>query len=630
MLNFNTENKYAHSRWLLAVAIIFVIGTVLAASLYLIFEQKYKNKIYPGIAAGGIDLSGKTQEQAKAMINKKINKINQDGIIFYYQEDKAVITPIVSAMEPDLAYEVIHFNAEEAVNSAFAFGRSDNFFVNLQNKIYAAAFGRPLSFNVGVNEEEIKQILKDNFSKFEIPAEDAELTYKKQTLLGGMENIQFAVNEEKLGKTMDYAKAIAQLKKRLARLNGGAIALFTKTEYPRIYKKDTLNIESEAQKIIGTAPIALKYEGNEWKITKERLAPWLSLRLNPDYESAKTENGKIIVGLALAEVEKYLRQEIAPAINKDPVEAKFEIKNGRVTEFRDGRDGVALDIADGLAQIEAAASGNGNKIELSAKRLKSDNSVANANNFGIKEILGTGESDFSGSPKNRRHNIAVGADTLNGVLIKPGEEFSLIGALGEIDARAGYLPELVIKGGRTIPEYGGGLCQIGTTVFRAALAAGLPITQRRNHSYRVSYYEPAGTDATIYNPWPDFRFLNDTGNHILIQSRIEGDKLYFDFWGAKDGRAVEQTEPVIYNIVKPGPTKFIETLDLAPGEKKCTERAHNGADAYFDYKVTYAGGEVKEERFNSHYVPWREVCLIGVEELSEENNMATSTDEIIE
>jgi len=143
-----------------------------------------------------------------------------------------------------------------------------------------------------------------------------------------------------------------------------------------------------------------------------------------------------------------------------------------------------------------------------------------------------------------------------------------------------------------------------------------------HHSYRVSYYEPAGTDATIYNPRPDFRFINDTAHHILIQVRIEGNNLYFDMWGTNDGRIIEKTDPVIYNITSPGPTKIIETLDLEPGKKKCTERAHNGADAYFDYKVSYPAGIAstspitKEVRFSSHYIPWQEVCLLGVEELS--------------
>ncbi len=157
----------------------------------------------------------------------------------------------------------------------------------------------------------------------------------------------------------------------------------------------------------------------------------------------------------------------------------------------------------------------------------------------------------------------------------------------------------------------GEVIQVGTTIFRATFNSGLPVTQRRNHSYRVSYYEPAGTDATIYDPAPDYRFVNDTGHHILIQTRMEGNDLYFDLWGTKDGRKVVATKPVIYNIVKPAPTKIIETPDLPEGKRKCTESAHAGADAYFDYTVTYPNGEVKKERFSSHYIPWQAVCLVG-------------------
>jgi vancomycin resistance protein YoaR len=153
----------------------------------------------------------------------------------------------------------------------------------------------------------------------------------------------------------------------------------------------------------------------------------------------------------------------------------------------------------------------------------------------------------------------------------------------------------------------------------------LPVTERRNHSYRVSYYEPAGTDATIYDPWPDYRFENDTPANILIQARIEGTDLYFDFWGTDDGRVASHTEPVIYNIVRPGPTRYIETADLAPGAKKCTEHAHNGADAYFDYQVKYPDGEIVDKRFTSHYVPWREVCLMG-----KQPQQASSTEETAE
>jgi hypothetical protein len=78
---------------------------------------------------------------------------------------------------------------------------------------------------------------------------------------------------------------------------------------------------------------------------------------------------------------------------------------------------------------------------------------------------------------------------------------------------------------------------------------------------------------------------------------------------------------VIYNIVQPGPTKIIETKDLAEGEKKCTEKAHAGADAYFDYSVTYSDGETKKTRFSSHYVPWQAVCLVGAKKTSPQSEL---------
>ena len=84
--------------------------------------------------------------------------------------------------------------------------------------------------------------------------------------------------------------------------------------------------------------------------------------------------------------------------------------------------------------------------------------------------------------------------------------------------------------------------------------------------------------------------------------------------------------PIIYNIARPGPTKLIETLDLPAGEKKCTEHAHNGADAYFDYTVTYPDGEIKEERFSSHYVAWPKLCLVG-KKPDKEDAEDTSEDE---
>lgn len=603
--------------WLLGVAIVFFL-LLLSSSGVFALEKIYDNKVYPKTYLGETKLSGKTKEEVKKIISEKVNSINQSGIIFKYNNHETTIYPIITSIKSDLAYEIIHFDTEATVNEIIK--KNNNKIQDIKNKIFSLFQTKNVYLNFSLNEDELIKIIEQNFSQFHMPAENATLEYKIDT----SSTTSFFIKEEKLGKIINSAKAIKEMRDDLSSGISRPIYLMTETDYPKIYKKDCLNIDKKANEALGTAPLILKYEKQEWSVGRDELISWLGLKINTD---SKNNEDKIIIGFNEPVVKKFLEEEVAKKIDKEVADVKFEMKDGKVTKFQGGQDGLKLNIENNFQKIENEFLKNKqNAIELTTEIIEASGSVGEINDLGIKEIIGTGVSNFAGSPNNRRHNIKTGANALNGLLIKPGEEFSLLKALGKIDGSTGYLQELVIKDNKTIPEYGGGLCQIGTTAFRATLASGLPVTLRRNHSYRVVYYEPAGTDATIYDPWPDYRFVNDTGNHILIQTRIEGDNLYFDFWGTKDGRVIEKTNPVIYNITSPGPTKLIETLDLEPGKKKCTERPHNGADAYFDYKVTYYNGETKEERFNSHYVPWQEVCLIGVEKLSTENPGESTND----
>ena len=132
------------------------------------------------------------------------------------------------------------------------------------------------------------------------------------------------------------------------------------------------------------------------------------------------------------------------------------------------------------------------------------------NHLGLTEIVGMGESDFKGSRAGRVHNIEIGTRLLHGQLIAPGETFSMNKALNYFNPADGWGEEYVILGNETVLDIGGGGCQFGTTMFRTAINSGLPIKERRNHAYIVSYYYPIGTDATIFDPVVDFKFLNDT------------------------------------------------------------------------------------------------------------------------
>ena len=621
-------------KWFLILAAIFLITAIILTGFYFSFTYYYKGKIYPKIFVGNIDLSGLTSNQATGLINQKIDNINQNGIKFKYHNQETVFLPMVASVESDLVYNIVNFDVEKGVLKAMQIGRSDNIKNNILQIIKNYFKNTNLEIAFTINEDEVNAFFDNNFSHFATPAKNAELIYEKKPY---NKILNFSIKKEEYGQILDYEQALKQLKNNLANLNDKNIEIKANINYPKIFEKNCLNIKAEASKIINRLPIKLVYEKNKWDLTRDDVADRLIL---------KDKNQKIIVGLNIATSSNYLEKYIAPKINIEPINAKFEIVDGKVKEFQVSRDGLILDAKNSAYAIEnILLNSTSSIVNLITRDEKSELNTSEINDFGITEIIGTGHSNFAGSPKNRRHNIKIGADALNGILIKPKDEFSLNKTLGEINAKTGYLPELVIKDNKTIPEYGGGLCQVGTTIFRATIESGLPVTMRRNHSYRVSYYEPAGTDATIYSPWPDYRFVNDSEAHILIQTRIAGDDLYFDIWGTNDGRIATHTYPVIYNITKPGPTKIIKTPDLKLGEKKCTEHAHNGADAYFDYIITYSKNnppasvkekkeseeEINDEdyiikkRFKSHYVPWRAVCLVG----EEKDKTASSSEENI-
>ncbi len=247
-------------------------------------------------------------------------------------------------------------------------------------------------------------------------------------------------------------------------------------------------------------------------------------------------------------IKTYL-QTLALSIDTPAINPSFTTEDGRVKLFALGKNGQSLDIDQSAENITAAltefSDARDRTIELTIRPILPDITSGDPASLGIVELIGEGVTDFKGSPKNRVHNFTRGMEQFHGLLIKPGEEFSFVEHLGEVDGEHGYLPELVIKNNETIPEFGGGICQVSSTMFRAALYSGLPITERRNHAYAVGYYKPIGMDATIYIPKPDLKFRNDTPGHILIQGKIEGTKFIFQFYGTSDGRKTEIDGPHI-------------------------------------------------------------------------------------
>lgn len=613
--------KASHKNTVIISASILSILIVFLAINYFIWQNNYRDRFYPGERIGNISLSGKTRDEAKKAIEDRFQEISAAGLSFQHNQRLEKLDLDVISFDSDLARPTLSFDAEAALAVIFNAEERADFFhylLSLCKSRDSKTFLPPYS----LDEDAIRAFLNDSFKELNIAPINAYFSLTKTS-----PDIEITVNQERPGKTIDYDRVLDDVRNSLASLEPPVITIKTVSLYPEIKQANLIDLEGEAQKIVGRGEFTISFNEDDdsssttkhWKVGPDKLATWISL---------KKSSGTTTVYLDQEKIKEYIITNISPDIDEEAVLPRFEIKNGKVSSWQTGKGGRAVDLEVTTQTITDSLLKGQTKAWLTIKEVAEQN-ISPDNNLQIKEKIGTGYSKFAGSPTNRRKNIRTGADALHGILIKPNEEFSLIKTLGAIDASTGYLPELVIKGNKTVPEFGGGLCQIGTTVFRAALSSGLPITMRQNHSYRVSYYEPAGTDATIYDPKPDLRFINDTGNYILIQARIVKDDLYFDFWGTKDGRIATTTYPTIYNIVKPAPTKMVETTTLKPGEKKCTESSHNGADAFFDYKVIYPEGSTTtpmvERRFSSHYVPWQGVCLIGVAATSTPITATSST-----
>ena len=233
---------------------------------------------------------------------------------------------------------------------------------------------------------------------------------------------------------------------------------------------------------------------------------------------------------------------------------------------------------------------------------------------GIREVVTIGESDFSGSAWARRHNIGVGLARFNGVLIPKDSIFSFDEILGKVNAATGYLKELVIKGDRTEPDYGGGLCQLGTTAYRGVWEYGFLILQRKNHSYAVHYYSPQGTDATIYPPNVDVRFLNDSPGSLIIQTYADADDhAYFIYYGTRDDRQAEVIGPYTWGSVAPPPDKVEYTTEIPAGTTRKLGERVPGIKALWYRIIARASGVVQEDSVYSTYEARPRFDQIGVD-----------------
>ncbi len=548
-----------------------VVFLIIFISLCFILEILNFNKIILGLRAGGVKIGGLAPSEAEILLNEGVTEWENQNIIFTYQENQLPVQPNELGVSID---------TKATIDSAYNLGRNKNILTGLYEQI-STLFPREknnIAPAIAIDADKFARVTHDKFNGLESPAENASLTYNAK-----MRGWQIVAPRE--GEAFDREKLKHDIKKRLATLDSSAIELALVKDYPEILGDETQDARGVANRILDNAPYFLTYQaGNQntssqaeeqhsWTIDRETLIDWVYfLPTDKDFNEKRGADSSSAIGKILGvsldkEKVKGFLMEIAPVVNQEPVDAQLTMADGKVTVFALSQNEVQLEadltadkisnIIIGLNKTSVRYLSSKKNIELLVTTRPPQITTDNIDTLGLTSLLGKGTSNFSGSPNNRVHNIKVGTAKFNGILLKAGEEFSFNSTLGEVGPQEGYLPELVIRTNKTVPEYGGGLCQVSTTAFRAAINSGLKITERYPHAFPVKYYNPQGFDATVYPPHPDLKFINDTPSNFLIQSRVIGNEVIFEFYGTSDGREVKVVGPKILSSKSDGSMKTV-------------------------------------------------------------------------
>lgn len=608
--------------------ILFVVGGIVVVGLLVTgftaaYGMVYNGRVYPGVSVGSYDLGGLTREEVINIAETANNRYAKEGIQLLFKDAQNKVQKVTVetlAGSEDVSVESISLDSSALASSALTVGRTGTAWKNFWQPL-AIGFFSPVNFSakVDVNEVPFLESLQATLKPYEDSGTNAEVVFGSGARLP-------KVTPEKDGYSFDKTEAAEAIKDAIARLSFMPVQITLQSFVPNVTIKDVQAALPKLTQVLSFGGLNFNYVNNETKVKED----WVIAAgdLLGMLVVGESSDGVAIFTLQEVPVKEYIVKSITPAIDSEPAEAKFAIQEGRVNEFQPSRTGLKVDVDETFNQVKAAFESRNyagdqaiRTVSVVVKIVEPTVKTADINSLGITEVVGAGSSTFKDSHTNRIKNIAHAVDRLNGLLIKPGEVFSANKSAGPFSAENGYLPEQVIKGDQLKLEIGGGMCQIGTTLFRMAMQTGLPITERHNHSLVVSYYaDPVnrnpGTDATLYEPSLDFKFTNDTGNYLLLQTKIDykNQVLVFTLWGTSDGRAGSYTRPVVKKWIPAGETRTVyvdNPAEVKPGETKC-QNAFTGANATFTYTRFTSSSEKIVQVFDSYYRPLPRICMVGV------------------
>lgn len=547
------------------------------------FNIFFLKKIYPNVYVAGLSIGGMEVSEAASLIEDGTNTPTSVSLSGQNQTFEIKSASIGATYEPTKT-------AERAYNM----DRNGNLLFDFQTRIASFFTKRTIGLSTSFNEEKLTNIIQDVSGNIFI----APVYPSVNKINGSVE-----VEPGRSGIDVDEQLLRALIGETYSLQKNETIQIPTKVIDPTLTSGEIHRLKTRAEIFLGKK-ITLNFEFQNFEIDDQDILSFLTIEGFDDQKISE----KI--------------SSIASKIDREPQDSKFVFEENRVKEFAPSKDGIATNSQKLRSELLEAF----NKLETTDQKTISLNvpvekaspkiTTSEVNNLGIKELIGRGSSKFVGSIPSRVHNVGHASSKVNGVLIPAGETLSFNNIVGDVSALTGYQQAYVIKDGKTVLGDGGGLCQVSTTLFRAALDAGLPILERRAHSYRVGYYEQdlgPGIDATVYSPTTDLKIKNDTPGHILIQTYFDAKSysLIFEIYGTSDGRVATTTKPVVANVTSPAEDLYQDDPTLPIGVVKQVEHRANGAKVTFNYTVERGGEKIYEKSFVSNYRPWQAVYLRG-------------------
>lgn len=566
--------------------------TLAVAAVLAAFEFFYAERIYPGVTVVGIPLGGKAPAEAETVLATVLTPYPIPAIILRADGQHLLLHPDDVGARLDV---------RATVAAAYRVGRGGPFLENLRVHLRTLYAGFVVPPVVSYDKRQIRFVLERWAQELYRPAREAHLEF---------EGTQPAIVPGQPGREMDVMATLAMILERLSQGQDGVIDVALRERPPAA--SDLITAQDAIQRLLA-GPITLVSSDSSLAFALDPAVLARMMRL----ERRQGMDGKLTIVPVLDEADLTARvEQWAKAIAIEPRDARldFDPETGVVTTLVPSQAGRELDVTEAVRRIQQAASGGSRTQELPIRVIPPAVDEARVAEMGIRELVAQGTSRFAGSSAERVHNIVTAAEKIRGVVIPPGGEFSFNRAIGDVTAANGFEDSLIIWGDRTAVGIGGGVCQVSTTVFRAAFFGGFPILERWAHGYVVRWYGDPGLDATIYTPDVDFRFRNDTEHFLLIKPEVDLRRgvLTISLYGTRPDRIVEMEGPIIENR-RPAPEPVYQVdPSLPPGTRKQVDWPAEGMDVTVKRVIKDGSGRViGRDTFVSRYQPWRAVYLVG-------------------